>query len=101
MVSIVGKLVEANKQFTDEDYEIRLDTIRQLNVLINEYNKCVIPLDNKDREKVDYTVKTFTSQERQENLPIEKCVMYKINGKYMILNGLCWVNNAEKLVNNL
>ena len=101
MVSIVGKLIETNKQYTDEDYEIRLDTIRQLNVLVNENNKCIINIDNKNREQIDLIIKRFTAQERQENLPIEKCIMYKINGKYMVLNGLCWVNNANKLVGEI
>jgi DNA polymerase III alpha subunit len=101
MVSIVGKLVETNKQFTDEDYEIRLDTIRQLNVLINENNKCIINLNDKNKDKVDQAVKTLANQERQDNLPIEKFVIYKMGDKYLVLNGLCWINNTEKLLNNL
>ena len=101
MVCITGELVEANKQYSDTDYEIRLDTIQQLNVLMNEQNKCIVNIDGKDRTKIDYLVKTFASQERKSNMPIEKCVMYKIGGKYIILNGLCWINNPNKLLEQI
>ena len=101
MVCITGELVEANKQYSDTDYEIRLDTIQQLNVLMNEQNKCIVNIDGKDRTKIDYLVKTFASQERKSNMPIEKCVMYKTGGKYIILNGLCWINNPNKLLEQI
>ncbi len=98
MVSIVGKLIKTNKQYTDEDYEIRFESIRQLNVLINENNKCIIDLNDKNRDEIDQLVARVSLSERRENLPIERCVMYKIDGKYMILNGLCWINNPNKLI---
>ena len=101
MVAITGTLVETNKQYTDEDYEIRFENIRQLNVLINENNKCIIDLDGKDRSKIDFAVKNFAYNEWKQNLPIEKCVMYRINGKYLILNGLCWINNPNKLLESI
>ena len=101
MVCVTGELVEANKQYSDTDYEIRLDTIQQLNVLMNEQNKCIINIDGKDRDKIDYLVKTFASQERRQNLPIEKCVVYKVGDKYTILNGLCWINNPNKLLEQI
>lgn len=101
MVAITGTLVETNKQYTDEDYEIRFENIRQLNVLINENNKCIIDLDGKDRSKIDFSVKNFAYNEWKQNLPIEKCVMYRINGKYLILNGLCWINNPNKLLESI
>ena len=101
MVCITGELVEANKQYSDTDYEIRLNTIQQLNVLMNEQNKCIVNIDGKDRTKIDYLVKTFASQERKSNMPIEKCVMYKTSGKYIILNGLCWINNPNKLLEQI
>lgn len=101
MVCITGELVEANKQYSDTDYEIRLDTIQQLNVLMNEQNKCIVNIDGKDRAKIDYLVKTFASQERKSNMPVEKCVMYKTGGKYIILNGLCWINNPNKLLEQI
>ena len=101
MMSIVGRLIEANKQYTDNDYEIRLESIRQLNVLINEDNKCIIDITNKDKNNVDTAVKKTSNEERLSNLPIEKCVMYKKDGKYIILCGLAWINNPEKLSNLL
>lgn len=101
MVCVTGDLVEANKKYSDTDYEIRLDTIQQLNVLMNEQNKCIINIDGKDRRKIDYLVKTFASQERKSNMPVEKCVMYKTGGKYIILNGLCWINNPNKLLEQI
>ena len=101
MISIVGKLIETNKQYTDEDYEIRAESIRQLNVLVNEHNKCIIDLKNKNREQIDSIVKQFSYQERQNNLPIERYVVYQIDDKYLILNGLCWINNVDKLTQEI
>ena len=101
MLSVVGRLVETNKQYTDEDYEIRFESIRQLNVLINEKNKCIINIQNKNKEILDSTIKQFTNKERLQNLPIEKCILYKKDESYLVLSGLCWINNPEKLLNNL
>lgn len=101
MISIVGRLVEANKQYSDTDYEIRVDSIRQLNILVNEDNKCIIDLNKLKREDVDYILNKFTEQERKQNLPIEKCVMYKIGGKYCITSGIHWVFNADKLAKEI
>lgn len=101
MMSIVGKLIEANKQYTDNDYEIRLESIRQLNVLINEDNKCIINIDERDKDSVDIAIKKVSNEERLSNLPIEKCVMYRKNGKFIILCGLAWINNPDKLSNLL
>ena len=55
----------------------------------------------KDRSKIDFAVKNFAYNEWKQNLPIEKCVMYRINGKYLILNGLCWINNPNKLLESI
>lgn len=101
MFCIVGRLVETNKQYTDEDYEIKMFTIQQLNVLINEDNKCIIDVTNKDTQKIEQIVKTMASQDRQSNLPIEKIVLYKKDDKYLVLNGLCWINNPDKLAQKL
>ena len=97
MISIVGRLVEANKQYSDTDYEIRVDTIRQLNILVNEDNKCIIDLNKLNKEEIDFILSRFAEKERNQNLPIEKCVMYKIGEKYSISSGLHWIFNAEKL----
>lgn len=101
MCCITGKLVETNKQYTDEDYEIRMYSIQQLNAIINEDNKCIIDISHKDKDYVDHAVKTMASQDRQSNLPIEKIVLYKKDDKYLVLNGLCWINNADKLAQKL
>ena len=101
MLVITGKLVETNKQYSDEDYEIRMDSIRQLNVLINENNKCIINIDNKDRNNIDNIVSSMARQELKNFLPIEKYVVYEINQKYLMLNGLSWINDDDKLAKNL
>lgn len=100
-VSIMGKLVETNKQYSSEDYEIRMDSLRQLNVLVNENIKCIIDITDKDRESIDNIIKRFAFNERRENLPIEKIVIYKIGKGYNILNGLTWINNVDKLIQEL
>lgn len=101
LLSIVGKLVETNKQYTNDDYEIRFESIRQLNVLVNEDNRCVIKIDNKNKEEIDNIVAKQACQERGQNLPIERFILYQKGDKYMILCGLCWINNPEKLASLL
>ena len=97
LLMVVGRLVETNKQYSTEDYEIRLDSLRQLNVLVNENNKCIVDLVGKNVEDVNMTIKRYTLNERQENLPVERVVMLKYSNGYKILNGLHWVNNPEGL----
>ena len=97
LLSVVGKLVETNKQYSEEDYEIRFYNIRQLNVLVNENNKCLIKIDNKNKEDINNIVAKYALQERNQNLPIERFVLYQSGDKYLILCGLCWINNPEKL----
>lgn len=97
LLSIVGKLQETNKNYCDDDYEIRFESIRQLNVLINESNRCIINIEDKEREELDNIIKNVSNTERLENLPIEKMIIYEKGGKYMILSGLCWINNVERL----
>lgn len=101
LLMVVGRLVETNKQYSTEDYEIRLDSLRQLNVLVNENNKCIIDLVGKNVEDVNMTIKRYTLNERQENLPVERVVMLKYSNGYKILNGLHWVNNPEGLAKSL
>lgn len=97
MVSIVGRLEEANKQYNSDDYEISLYNIRQLNVLVNENNKCIIEVKDNDIDKINEKVSWLTNTELKNNLPIEKCVIYKIGDKYKVLCGLNWVNDTKKL----
>lgn len=101
LLMVVGRLVETNKQYSTEDYEIRLDSLRQLNVLVNENNKCIIDLVGKNVEDVNMTIKRYALNERQENLPVERVVMLKYSNGYKILNGLHWVNNPESLAKSL
>lgn len=101
MVSIIGKLVEANKQYSSDNYEIRLYTLRQLNVLVNKDCKCIIPVKQENIKYIDDIVKRIANQERERNLPIEKAVIYSINNKYRILSPLCWISNTERLAQEL
>ncbi len=101
MFCVVGRLIEANKQYSTDDYEIKFNSIQQLNVLVNEDNKCIIDITDKDKEQIDQTVKLFTTQERTLNLPIEKVVIYKVKDKFLVTNGLCWINNPDKLAQRL
>ena len=43
----------------------------------------------------------LSNDERNSNLPIERVVMYKTNGKFKVLSGLCWINNPNRLLNNI
>lgn len=98
LVAITGRLLEANKQFSIDDYEFKLDTMRQLNVLVNENNKCIIDKDKFDYNTVVEKIRIIASKERQEFLPVERVVMFKCeNGKFNILDGIYWINNPEKL----
>ena len=101
MVSVVGKLIEADKNYSAEDYELRLETIRQMNVLVNEYSKCEIDIDKYDRDRVDMVVKQLSYEERQQCLPIEKAVLYKCSKGYLPVCGLCWINNVDELQKRL
>lgn len=101
MVSVVGRLIEADKNYSVDDYEIRLDSIRQMNVLVNEYNKCEIDIDKYPRDKVDFVLKKLAYEERQSNLPIEKAVLYKCSKGYLPVCGLCWINNVDELQKRL
>lgn len=101
MVSIVGKLIEADKNYSAEDYELKLESIRQMNVLVNEYSKCEINIDKYDRDRVDFILKHLAYEERQLNLPIEKAVLYKCSKGYLPVCGLCWINNIEELQKRL
>lgn len=101
MVCVTGRLVEANQQYSDDKYEIRLDNIQQLNVLVNENNKCIIKVTPEEKEVTDNIVKRFASTERRQNEPVERVVIYEMGGKYQILNGLCWINNPQKLLQEL
>ena len=101
MVSITGYLVETNKQYSDDDYEIRFTSMRQLNVLINENNKCIIDLKDKKQDDVDFALKKLVYSEKSSNLPIERAVVYKINDRFIVLQGVLWINNPDKLLNYL
>lgn len=98
MALIIGSLVETDKRYSDEDYEIRLKHLRQLNVLINENNKCIIDLEDKNKEDIDYAVQKVSAQETVENLPIERSVIYKKDDKFIMLGGNLWINNPNRLV---
>lgn len=101
-VSIHGRLVESNKQYNSNDYEIRLESIRQLNVLVNKNNKCIINVNNNNIDKIINSVKMFSGIERKEFIPIERIVLLKYpNDKYKVLNGLVWVGNADKLLKEI
>ena len=56
---------------------------------------------NDESEPMNNIIKNVSNTERLENLPIERMVIYEKGGKYMILSGLCWINNVEKLQNKL
>lgn len=101
MVSITGHLVETNKQYSDDDYEIRFTSMRQLNVLINENNKCIIDIKNKNIEDVNFAVKKLAYSEKSDNLPVERVVVYKKDDKMLVLQGILWINNPDKLLNYL
>ena len=101
MVSITGHLVETNKQYSDDDYEIRFTSMRQLNVLINENNKCIIDLKDKNIEDVNFAVKKLAYSEKSDNLPVERVVIYKKDDKMLVLQGVLWINNPDKLLNYL
>lgn len=101
MMCITGRLVEANQQYSDNKYEIKLDNIQQLNVLVNENNKCIIKVTPEEKEVTDNIVKRFASTERRQNESVERVVIYEMGGKYQILNGLCWINNPQKLLQEL
>lgn len=101
MVSITGHLVETNKQYSDDDYEIRFTSMRQLNVLINENNKCIIDLKDKNIEDVNFAVKKLAYSEKSDNLPVERVVVYKNGDKMLVLQGVLWINNPDKLLNYL
>lgn len=101
MVSITGHLVETNKQYSDDDYEIRFTSMRQLNVLINENNKCIIDLKDKNIEDVNFAVKKLAYSEKSDNLPVERVVIYKKGDKMLVLQGVLWINNPDKLLNYL
>ena len=101
MVSITGHLVETNKQYSDDDYEIRFTSMRQLNVLINENNKCIIDIKNKNIEDVNFAVKKLAYSEKSDNLPVERVVIYKKDDKMLVLQGVLWINNPDKLLNYL
>lgn len=101
MVSITGYLVETNKQYSDDDYEIRFTSMRQLNVLINENNKCIIDIKNKNIEDVNFAVKKLAYSEKSDNLPVERVVVYKNDDKMLVLQGVLWINNPDKLLNYL
>lgn len=98
LVAITGRLLEANKQFSIDDYEFKLDTMRQLNVLVNENNKCIIDKDKFDYNTVVEKIRIIASKERQEFLPVERVVMFKCgNGKFNILDGIYWINDPNKI----
>lgn len=101
MVSITGYLVETNKQYSDDDYEIRFTSMRQLNVLINENNKCIIDIKNKNIEDINFAVKKLAYSEKTDNLPVERVVVYKNGDKMFVLQGVLWINNPDKLLNYL
>lgn len=101
MLAVVGKIIEANKQYSKDDYELRIYNVRQLNVLVNKDNRCIIPVDNSNRNNIDFTVKSMANSELKNNYPIEKMIIYETNGKYIVLSGLNWINNIDKLSKEL
>lgn len=101
LIVIVGKLTETNKQYSSEDYEIKFESIQQLNALVNENNKCIINIDNKDINFVNSIVNKISKQDRLQNLPIERIVLYQIGEKFKVLGGLNWINNADRLCKEL
>jgi hypothetical protein len=75
--------------------------MRQLNVLINENNKCIIDIKNKNIEDVNFAVKKLAYSEKTDNLPVERVVIYKKDDKMLVLQGVLWINNPDKLLNYL
>ena len=104
MVSIFGHLIEANKQYSTEDYEIRLEYIQQLNVLIKKSseNRCMIDVNQDNLNSINNTVKSQALYDRKNNMPVENIVFYNFGeGKGKILNGLCWINNPNEVAKNI
>ena len=101
LLHIVGKLVEANKQYSSDDYEIKFYSIRQLNILVNPNNKIFVNVDKHPMDKAEEVIKKISNEEREQFLPIEKVVMFEINKKYSITSVFCWVNNENRVAKEL
>lgn len=101
LLHIVGKLVEANKQYSSDDYEIKFYSIRQLNILVNPNNKIFVNVDIHPMDKAEEVIKKISNEEREQFLPIEKVVMFEINKKYSITSVFCWVNNENRVAKEL
>ena len=101
LLHIVCKLVEANKQYSSDDYEIKFYSIRQLNILVNPNNKIFVNVDKHPMDKAEEVIKKISNEEREQFLPIEKVVMFEINKKYSITSVFCWVNNENRVAKEL
>lgn len=101
LLHIVCKLVEANKQYSSDDYEIKFYSIRQLNILVNPNNKIFVNVDKHPMDKAEEIIKKISNEEREQFLPIEKVIMFEINKKYSITSIFCWVNNENRVAKEL
>lgn len=101
LLHIVCKLVEANKQYSSDDYEIKFYSIRQLNILVNPNNKIFVNVDKHPMDKAEKVIKKISNEEREQFLPIEKVVMFEIDKKYSITSVFCWVNNENRVAKEL
>ena len=75
LLHIVGKLVEANKQYSSDDYELRFNSIRQLNILVNPNNKIHVDIGKHPIDKASELIKKISNEEREQFLPIEKVIL--------------------------
>lgn len=101
LLHIVCKLVEANKQYSSDDYEIKFYSIRQLNILVNPNNKIFVNVDKHPMDKAEEIIKKISNEEREQFLPIEKVIMFEIDKKYSITSIFCWVNNENRVAKEL
>ena len=101
LLHIVGKLVEANKQYSSDDYELRFNSIRQLNILVNPNNKIHVDIGKHPIDKASELIKKISNEEREQFLPIEKVIIFDINDKFYITSAFCWINNDNRVAKEL
>jgi hypothetical protein len=101
LLHIVGKLVEANKQYSSDDYELRFNSIRQLNILVNPNNKIHVDIGKHPIDKASELIKKISNEEREQFLPIEKVIIFDIDDKFYITSAFCWINNDNRVAKEL
>lgn len=101
LLHIVGKLVETNKQYSSDDYELRFNSIRQLNILVNPNNKIHVDIGKHPIDKASELIKKISNKEREQFLPIEKVIIFDIDDKFYITSAFCWINNDNRVAKEL